>query len=339
MKKNNIYIYFFFVLALVIMSCEDDVTAIRSKQLQILGSDEAYVGDVNYFGVNDFSGKLEYSWIISGPSPSSNSGTGREAEVSFNVPGTYTITVSQGDRTGSIEVEVSSKLISLAGDTTIYTESNTIDTLGFQIFVENDFVAGEVEVSYTLGGTAIEGVDYELISENPIILDGSSEEEDYYIYVRFLNDDAIETETKYLTATITSITAEINDELILDEDDYLTAGIEIEDDLIGVSIIDTDDLKINNPSIVEVPVRLSGESTEDIHINYSIVGIGVIDVTPSGIGSVTVKAGETTAIIYLQFSNSAFLADQTVTLTLDGIGSTDEEVELSAIQKNFIIEL
>jgi hypothetical protein len=339
MKKNNIYIYFFFVLALVIMSCEDDVTVIRSKQLQILGPDEAYVGDVNYFGVNDFSGKLEYNWTITGPDPSSGSEIGREAEVSFNVPGTYIITVSQGDRTGSIEVEVSSKLISLAGDTTIYTETNTIDTLGFQIFVENDFVAGEVEVSYTLGGTAIEGVDYELISENPIILDGSSEEEDYYIYVRFLNDDAIEAETKYLTATITSITSEINDELILDEDDYLTAGIEIEDDVIDVSIVDTDDLNINNPSIVEVSVRLSGESTEDIHINYSIVGVGVIDVTPSGIGSITIKAGETSAIIYLQFSTSAFLADQTVTLTLDSVSSADEEVELSALEKDFIIEL
>lgn len=339
MKKIIKYLFLSFGVAIGIMACEDEITAKRSNELLILGSEEAYVGDINSFGVNDYSGKLEYTWTVSGPNPSSVSGTGREAEVSFDAPGTYTITFSQGDRTGSLEVEAYSKIISLSGDTTKYTETNTIDTVGFQITVENDFVAGEVVVNYSMGGTAIEGVDYELLSDNPLVLDGSSEEEDYYIYVRFLNDNLIEAEAKYVTVTITSVSSEIEEEVVLDEEDYLTAGIEIEDDVIAASIVNADDLDVTDPSVLEVEVTLSGESTEDISVNYSISGVGVGDVTPTGPGSIIFKAGETSRIIYLQFTSTAFLSNQVVTLTLDGVNSVDEEVELDATEKKFSIEL
>jgi hypothetical protein len=349
MKNILKKITFTLVAIIALTSCEDEFEAKRSNQLLILGSDEVSVGEFNVFGVNDFSGKLEYSWSVSGSQPSETSGSGREAEVAFDSPGTYVVTFTQGGRTGSLQVEVTSKLIGLAGDTTVYRETNTIDTVGFQVnllhgFGDNEvtYASGEVSVSYVLGGTAVEGVDYELLSDNPILLTADSEDEDYFIYVRFFNDNVIDeigNTVKYVTATITSVATEIEEEVVLDEDDYLTSGFGILDDRIEVSIADTDTLNVTGPNIIQVQVVLSGEPLEDVTVNYLISGVGVSDVTPTGAGSITFAEGETSKVIYLQFSNAAFAADQFVALTLTGISTVDNEVELGEPKKVFKIEI
>lgn len=75
----------------------------------------------------------------------------------------------------------------------------------------------EISVSYSFGGTAVEGVDYEVLSDNPLIIDADTPDEEYGIYLRLLPDVAGVT-TKYITVTLTSVTNEIEDEFMITDD-------------------------------------------------------------------------------------------------------------------------
>lgn len=325
------FIAFVFIAVIAITTaCEDDPTVTRSKNLNIYGPATVYIGDVNtyeapLYTLND---KRTWSWGISGDGASNTSGEGEFFEVAFNKPGTYSVALSESDRTGSIEVEAISKVLSLSGDTTSVEESYEDSEIAIPLTVDNT-VAEEIAISYTIGGTAIEGIDYELISSNPLILNADSEEEDYAVYVKLIADTSPETSEKFITVTLNSVITDLQDEVVLsDEEDLLVAGIKIEDDSKIVSIKNIAPEEIVNPGVVSFEVLLSAESSEDVEVNYSISGIGITDATPDGGGTITFASGETSKFIYLQFNNAAFSSTQSVIVTVNSISTNDDETTL-----------
>jgi len=328
-------------LMALVTACDDEPTVQRSKILQVYGGEEVYVGDTQEYTMGSYSKHETFSWAVTGTGASTTNGTGEYLYVAFNQPGSFSIKVSKADGSeGTLDVEAISKTLALEGDTATVTETNKIDTVGIPLVIDN-VVAGTTTISYTIDGTAVEGVDYEILSPNPLVLTADSDPEtDYNIYVRLLPDTEQESETKYIQAILTDVTTEIQAEVVLaDDSDILSKTLEIADDIKEVSFEGADEeTKVNAPSLVAVTITLSEASTKDVTVDYSITGTGVNDVTPTGAGSVTFAADEVSKTITLQFTTAAFTADQVVTLQIDGITTADEEVVAGSDIKNFTVK-
>jgi hypothetical protein len=312
-------------------ACEEEPTVNRSKDLNIYGPTTVYIGDNNtyeapLFTLND---TRTWSWGVNGDGASISTGKGEFFDVTFNKLGTYSVILSESDRSGSVEVEAISKVLSLSGDTLDVSESFEDSEIAIPLTIDN-VVAEEVAVSYTIGGTAVEGVDYELVSPNPLILDAESEEDDYAIYIRLIADVSHENEEKILSVTLNSIETTLEDEVVLAENEnILVDGIRIHDDIKLVSIKNIVSEGVNNTGIVSFEVLLSATSSEAIKVNYSLTGTGVKDATPDGPGSITFVPGETSKFIYIQFNEEAFLDEQSVIVTLNSISTDDKETSLN----------
>lgn len=320
-------------------ACDDEPTVERSKVIQVYGSEEVYVGDTQEYSMSSYADSETFSWTVSGTGASVASGTGEYLNVAFNQPGTYSVKVTKPDGSeGTLDIEAISKTLALEGDTVTVTETGKIDTVGFPLLIDN-VVAGTTTIVYTIDGTAVAGVDYEIVSPNPLVLTADSEEEAYFIYVRLLPDIEQESETKYIHATLTSVTTEIQSEVVLaDEDDLPEQAFEIADDLRFVELEGAgDETTLEAPQIYSLAVTLSDKSTEDVTVAYDITGTGVNDVTATGTGTVTFAAGEITKTISLQFAPAAFAADQTVTVKVTSVTSADGEVVSNDDVKVFTI--
>jgi len=328
-------------LAAFTSACDDEPTVQRAKVLQVYGGEEVYVGDTQEYTMGSYSNRETFTWAVAGTGASVTSGTGEYLNVAFNQPGSFSIKVTKADGAeGTLNVEAISKTLALEGDTATIIETDEIDTVGIPLVIDN-LVAGTTTISYTIDGTAVEGVDYELVSPNPIVLTADSDPEtDYYIYVRLLPDTEQESETKYIQVTLTDVTTEIQSEVVLANDsDILSKTLEIADDFKEVSFEGADEeTEIDAPAVVEVTITLSEASTEDVTVDYSITGTGVNDATPTGAGSVTFAAGEVSKTVNLQFTSGAFTADQVVTLQIDGITTADGEVVAGSDVKKFTVK-
>ncbi len=335
-----IFIIGLFTLAI---ACSDSEEAVkRSNTLNIYGPTEVFIGDENTFEAPLFTlnDSRTWNWNATGAGPSASTGEGEFFDVSFNELGTSTVTLSEGGREGSIEVEAISKEVSLDGYDEYEAEEADVKTVGIPILIDN-FVVGETTIVYTVSGSAVEGVDYELVSSNPLVLTSDSEEEEYFIYFDLPEDVTPEAFAKEIIVTLTSVTSEIENEVVLSDSVELLAGkITIEDDLKEVAIKNIVDETVSAPGIVAFEITLSSESSVNVDVNYTITGTGVSDATPDGPNSVTFSPGETSKLIYVQFNSSAFNSPQSVTITLNSLSPADAEasIDTSRKVKKFIIE-
>ncbi len=318
------------IIIAISTACEDEPTVTRSKELNIYGPTTVYIGDHNtyeapLFTLND---KRTWNWEVTGDGASSATGKGEFFDVAFTKLGKFSVVLSESDRSGTVEVEAISKVLSLSGDTVDVSESFEDSEIAIPLTIDN-VVAEEIAVSYTLGGSAVEGVDYELVSSNPLILDADSEEEDYAIYIRLIADVSPEAGEKILSITLNSIAAALEDEVVLtDEEEALGAGIRIHDDAKVVSIKNIVAQEVNSTGVISFEVILSAESSESIKVNYSLVGTGVSDVTPNGPGAITFAPGETSKFIYIQFNEAALSDEQSVIVKLNSLSTDDHETTL-----------
>jgi len=109
MKK--IIITFIALTHLVIGSaCEDEPTVVRSKNLNILyfGPDEPWVGDDAFFEAPLFvlNDTRVWEWTASVNGTEVLTGEGEFFEFVFEDAGEYTITLTEGDRSGTFTIEV-----------------------------------------------------------------------------------------------------------------------------------------------------------------------------------------------------------------------------------------
>lgn len=333
-----------FILAITMvaaMACEEDHPVTRSSNLSIFGATETYVGDVATYEaplyvLND---TRTWSWGVEGDGADPASTDGEFFDVLFSKPGTFTVSLSEGGRYGEMEVEVFSKVLALDGDEVTVTETFEEEDIAIPLGFSNYF-ANEVVIDFSISGTAVEGVDYEVITPSPLILDESSAEEDYAIYVRLLPDAEIEEDGKTIVVTLNSVTPELADEVIFDEDvNLLSSTVIIEDDLKDIYFSVLLPENVNEAGIRTIEVKQSSGSSVPVKVNYSISGIGIGDVTPDGPGEITFEPGETSKLIYLQFNSEAFDQDQEVIVELTSLAPLDSEVTINEMknQKKFVV--
>lgn len=352
MKVAN-RIFIFIVLMAAIIACEEEHSVTRSEDLSIYGSTETFVGDVTTFEaplyvLND---ARTWTWGVEGDGASTTTGDGEFFDVSFSKPGTYIVSLAEGNRYGEMEIEVSSKVLALDGDVAVRTETYEEDIIEIPLDISNYF-ANTVEIDFSVSGTAIEGVDYEVLSDSPLILDENSTTgepdpdtdeptvNEYAIYIKILPDAQVDSEGKTIVVTLNSLVTELADEVVLEEDvDYLSTTIVLEDDLKDVFFSILLPEEVTSPEVRSFEVKLSTASSVPITVNYSFSGTGVSDATPDGPSEITFQPGETSKLIYLQFNADAFDQQQVVTVELNSITSVDNEVSIDGNKnlKTFVI--
>lgn len=322
-------------------ACEDEPTVRRSKDLNIYGPTRVYIGDNNVyeaplFTLND---ARTWNWEVTRDGASIATGKGEFFDVAFTKLGTYSVGLSESDRSGFVEVEVASKVLSLPGDTLDVSESFKDSEISIPLTIDN-VVAEEIVVSYTIGGSAVEGVDYELLSPNPLVLNADSTKEDYAIYIRLIADVFPEAEEKIVSVTLNSVAVALEDEVVLTDDEKtLVAGIRLHDDTKIVSIKNIVPEEISSTGVVSFEVVLSSRSSKSVKVDYSLTGTGVSDVTPDALGTITFAPGETSKFIYIQFNETALSDEQTVAVTLESISSDDEETSLDGQRNSKTFEI
>ncbi|MCE2732711.1 MAG: hypothetical protein O9302_11650 [Cyclobacteriaceae bacterium] len=101
-----------FALSLLVLgsACEDDPTVVRSKTLNILyfGEEEPFVGDDAIFEAPLFvlNDTRVWEWKASLNGTQILTGEGEYFEFVFEDAGEYTITLTEGDRSGTFTIEV-----------------------------------------------------------------------------------------------------------------------------------------------------------------------------------------------------------------------------------------
>lgn len=106
MKKYIALIAWF---AIFMVSCEDEPTAMRSNELAVYGPpfdiyiNESFVFEAPLFVLND---TRNWQWSAEFNGAEEATGEGEFFEVTFDQAGTWTIYLKEGDREGSVEVEV-----------------------------------------------------------------------------------------------------------------------------------------------------------------------------------------------------------------------------------------
>lgn len=335
------------------VACEEEHTVIRSKNLSIFGPTESYVGDVATFEapLYTLNDTREWIWGATGDGASTTVGDGEFFDVRFDKPGVFIVSLSESDRFGEMEIEVLSKVLSLDGGVTVLTESFEEEIIEIPLELSNYF-ANEVEIDFSVSGTAVEGLDYELLTASPLILDENSttgeldpdtEEptvNEYAIYIKLLPDAQIEAGGKTIVVTLNSVVTELADEVVLEEDtDLLSTTLLIEDDLKDVFFSILLPEEVTTSGVRSFEVKMSSPSFVPVTVNYSITGIGVSDATPDGPGQITFEPGETSKLIYLQFNSDAFEQEQDVLVQLTTLAPLNSEVTIDGNkdQKMFII--
>lgn len=108
--KKIIITFIALTLMVIGSACEDEPTVVRSKNLNILyfGESEPIVGDdalfeAPLFVIND---TREWLWTASLNGTQILEGEGEFFEFVFEDAGEYTITLTEGDRSGTFTIEV-----------------------------------------------------------------------------------------------------------------------------------------------------------------------------------------------------------------------------------------
>lgn len=332
--------FFFFILLAALVACEDEEENLTYKpgnQLFVSGSSTVYVGaeGVRYYVENNNLDK-NYTWTISG-------GATHEADpdneafiyVTFPNPGTYEIVVSNGETEGSVTVEARSKVVSLGATraTSLEFHGNSNDTIRLPIaitdpdYANSNPATSNLTIHYTISGSATEGVDYELLSPNPLIV-SKGDADDVTIDIKLLDDMELE-ENDSIVVTLTDVVDEAaNDGTLMTDSVELTTYIHhILDDIKTVSFESTvtDTLRTGaNAGNYAFMVNLSSAALADVVVPYTILGTGI----SSAQTELRFPEGSTSQLLTVHLDETAFASDQEITVTLGEPVSDDKEVML-----------
>ena len=208
------------------------------------------------------------------------------------------------------------------------SEANAGDTVSFALKL-NAPALTDLSVSYNIAGNAIEGTDYRIIQQpdNPLTVEAGVTEIAFQLAL--INDLMVEDDS--IVFEVVSATPATND----DNDIINTAAplsVKIVDDVkeIGFQAGDTLVLSTDDIGNILIPVMLTEGSSEMITVDYTISGgIAGTDYTDLSAGVVRFSAKNQLTNIALEILEAAFEDKNTVlTLTLDGIATTDQEVSL-----------
>ncbi len=173
-------------------------------------------------------------------------------------------------------------------------------------------------VSYTVSGTAVEGIDVASLSRSVTIAAGSSSAT---VDIHVLDDNLLES-TEDITLNLAAVTSGDADISIgaLDTATVLIA----DDDAAEVSVVANDAVAGEPNDHGQFTVTLSNPSDTDTVIFYTVGGnaSGISDYTPLS-GSITIVAAETSATIDVTVLDDAQLElSETVSITLDSLSGS-----------------
>ena len=257
---------------------------------------------------------MRVCWKTTKPSPSPSTGiTSSDANVSLGATVSDTVTIADDDL-AVVTIRANDGTAAEPGDNGQFTVtlSNPSDT--------------DTVISYSISGDATPGSDYTALTGSVTILANATTAT---IDVSVIDENLLE-DNETVTVTLTGITSG-------DADISLGATVSdtvtIADNDAAVVTIQANDANAAEPgNSGQFTVTLSNPSDTDTVVSYSISG----DATPGSdyttlTGSVTILANTTTATISVSVRDDNLLEDnETITVTLTGITSSDANVSLGA---------
>lgn len=325
------------LLAAILIGCKDEeenMTFRPGNQLFLIGSGNTYSGaeGVRYYVENEHMDKT-YTWSATGGATiTKDQDNDAFVYVDFPDPGTYEITASNGETEGTIVVDVTPKVVSLEARTATGLEhsGDSNDTIRVPIAItdpeyENkNPTTSETTLHYSISGNAVEGVDYLLLSDNPLVLPAGFDA-DTTINIKLLDDMVLENDSIVVDLVSVNDVSD-NKGIILTDSTALTRFIfYIEDDIkyVAFETSENDTLRSNAATDnYAFNVTLSRPPKADVIVPYTISGAGVT----SGSTELTFKKGVTSQLLTINISDAAFASDQEIKITLDDPISDDEEV-------------
>jgi len=332
--------FFFFILLAALVACEDEeenLTYRPGNQLFVSGAGTVHAGaeSVRYFVENNTLDK-NYTWTISGGATFEED-PDNEAfiYVAFPNPGTYEVSVSNGETEGSVTVEANPKVVSwgLTSATSLEYYGNSNDTIRLPVAITDpDYenanpATSTVTIHYTISGSATEGVDYELLSPNPLVIP-KGDADDVTIDIKLLDDMELE-ENDSIVVTLTDVLDEAanNGTIMTDSVEMTTYIHHIMDDIKTISFESTvtDTLRTGaDAGNYAFVANLSSAALADVIVPYTISGAGI----GSAQTELRFPKGSTSQLLTVYLDETAFDSDQELTVTLGEPVSDDKEVML-----------
>ncbi len=321
----------------LLLSCEGEEEVfdwVPVNSLHIIGDSEVPFGSAQQFRVDGFTTEKNYTWTLNG-NPADTIRKGEFANIIFPQPGDYSLVINDGDLQDTLKVKALPVTAGFGRNAVAVTESS--DTLDIPVnltFGEGATATSlnvDASLAYTLGGTAVAGEDYELVSANPLVIPKEAETANMRIV---LLNDSLREEAKTITATLNTVAGATGLSLV-DSVPLRTYTITINDDLkyVAFTAPKTDTLaSVDSSGVRTFEVSLSAPVTTDVTVPYTVSGTNVLDLTQ---GEVTLLAGQTTALIAIEVQPEAFAASQTISVTLGApLVSEDQEVMYEMDDKN-----
>ncbi len=315
---------------------EENFTWRPGDNLRITGSNEIYTLQEESYYVEGFTVDETYQWNLSGPSEGQLEviREGEFANVSADVPGTYTLTVSNGTYDGSLTIEVTG-VEQFAGFETdsLYTMEN-VDTLRIPVTISGRNPT-ESEIAFTVtSGTAVDGTDFEVLTASPLVVDEITTDAEAgavttFIEILITNNIMLNEDALYFDVTLDEVTSIGEGEYGIGiNEESNTTRVFIEDDLKFIAFENAQTDTLTNASeagVYTFDVAITDVSTEETTINYSIAGVGVVDVSATP-GIVVLTAGQESAEIAVRLDAIAFQDNQEIVITLEQIQTLDQEI-------------
>ena len=302
--------------------------------LHIIGSGSVPVLSEASYRVDGFTTENDYTWTLNG-NPIEPVRLGEFANITLPEPGEYQLAVSNGRLDDTLTITALPVTLGLAGNSATVTENSDTISIPLSLSYEDGGTAlsGAATVDYTLGGTAVAGEDYTLVSSDPLMV--KADREDTVIQVVLL-DNMLQEDAKTLTVTLNSVTAEgTTAGVALPADSLRTYTLTIDNDqkLLSLTEPAVDTLSsVTTAGTYTFVAMLSAATGGDVTVPYTVSGNGVEDLTE---GEVTFITGQTESNIIIRVTPEAFAATQTVLVTLGSdITTTDEEVAYETDAEN-----
>lgn len=329
------------LLTLALTACkeeEENMTFSLGNQLFISGSGNTYSGaeGVRYYVENDHIDKT-YTWSATGGATiQTDPENDAFVYVDFPDPGTYEITAFNGATEGTITVEAKPKVVSLGAKTATGLEYNgdSNDTVRVPIAITDPTYANKnpttsvTTIHYTISGNAVEGVDYELLSANPLVLPAGFDA-DTTINIKLLDDMVLEEKDSIVVDLISVSDVTDNQGIILTDSTALTNFIfYIVDDIkyLSFEAVENDTLRSDAAAgNYAFNVNLSLPAKAEVTVPYTISGAGVT----SAMNELKFKAGTTSQLLTINIDDAAFASNQEVKITLGDPISDDKEVMIA----------
>lgn len=315
------------MLLTVFVACEGEEESydwVPAGDLHILGSGSVPVLNEASYRVDGFTTENDYTWTLNGD-PVDVDREGEFVNISLDEPGEYQLAVSNGRLDDTLTITALPVTLGLAGQAATVAENSDTVSIPLNLSYEGGGAAlsEEATVSYTLGGTAVAGEDYTLVSPNPLTVDAGQEEAAIRVVPR---DNLLQEDAKTLTATLNSVTVEGTTEgVALAADSLRTYTLTLDNDqkLLSLTGPAVDTLSnVTAAGTYTFVAMLSAATSEDVTVPYTVSGSGVDDLTG---GEVTFLAGQTESNIIVRITPEAFATTQTVSVMLDDDVTTDDE--------------